>query len=74
MYLFDTFVFRRGFCIPIIEAASRSKKVVASDIEIFREIAPSSSLLLDLKQENQNVKLLHDYLNQEIYVDSHNLY
>ncbi len=59
-----------GFGIPIIEAASRSKKVVASDIEIFREIAPSSSLLLDLKKEKQNVKLLHDYLNKEIYVNS----
>jgi len=59
-----------GFGIPIIEAASRSKKVVASDIEIFREIAPGSSLLLDLKQEKLNLKLLHDYLNQEIYVDS----
>ena len=59
-----------GFGIPIIEAASRSKKVVANDIEIFREIAPSSSLLLDLKQEKQNVKLLHDYLNKEIYVNS----
>ena len=63
-----------GFGIPIIEAASRSKKVIANDIEIFREIAPRSSLLLDLKKEKQNLKLLHDYLKQEIHVDSQSIF
>ena len=63
-----------GFGIPIIEAASRSKKVIASDIEIFREIAPKSSLLLDLKKEKQNLKLLHDYLQQENHIDSQSIF
>ena len=63
-----------GFGIPIIEAASKSKKVIASDIEIFREIAPRSSLLLDLGKKKQNVKLLHDYLNKEIYTDSQSIF
>ena len=49
--------FDEGFGIPIIEAASRSKKVILSDIKIFKEIAPSHSLVLDLKQKSQHVKL-----------------
>jgi len=63
-----------GFGIPIIEAASRSKKIIVSDITIFREIAPKNSLFLDLRKENQNVKLLHDYLVKEIYFDSQSIF
>ncbi len=62
--------FEEGFGIPIIEAASRSKKVVLSNIEVFKEIAPKNSLILNLEKENQHVKMLHDYLNKEIKVDS----
>ena len=62
--------FDEGFGIPIIEAASRSKKIILSNIKIFMEIAPSHSLLLDLKQKNQHVKLLHDYINKEVNVNS----
>ena len=62
--------FEEGFGIPIIEAASRSKKVVLSNIEVFKEIAPKNSLILNLEKENQHVKLLHDYLSKEIKVDS----
>ena len=61
--------FDEGFGIPIIEAASRSKKVILSDIKIFKEIAPSHSLVLDLKQKSQHVKLLHAYINKEVIVD-----
>ena len=62
--------FEEGFGIPIIEAASRSKKIVLSNIKVFKEIAPKNSLLLDLNKENQHVKLLHDYLNKDVKVDS----
>ena len=61
--------FDEGFGIPVIEAASRSKKIILSDIKIFKEIAPSHSLILDLKQESQHVKLLHDYINKEVKVN-----
>ena len=62
--------FDEGFGIPIIEAASRSKKVVLSNIEVFREIAPKNSLILNLNKADQHVKLLHEYLNKEIKVSS----
>ena len=62
--------FEEGFGIPIIEAASRSKKIVLSNIEVFKEIAPKNSLLLDMNKENQHVKLLHDYLNKDVKVNS----
>ena len=61
--------FDEGFGIPVIEAASRSKKIILSDIKIFKEIAPSHSLILDLKQKSQHVKLLHDYINKEVKVN-----
>ncbi len=62
--------FEEGFGIPIIEAASRSKKIVLSNIEVFKEIAPKNSLLLDMNKENKHVKLLHDYLNKDVKVNS----
>ena len=33
-----------GFGIPIIEAGSKGTKLVLSDIEVFKEIAPKESL------------------------------
>ena len=61
--------FEEGFGIPIIEAASRSKKVVLSNIEVFREIAPKNSLLLNMNKKYQHVNLLHDYLKKSIKVN-----
>ena len=66
--------FDEGFGIPIIEAASRSKKVVLSNIDVFKEIAPKNSLILNLRKENQHVKLLHDYINKEIKVDPQTIF
>ena len=66
--------FDEGFGIPIIEAASRSKKVVLSNIEVFKEIAPKNSLILNLRKENQHLKLLHDYINKEVRVDPQTIF
>ena len=63
-----------GFGIPIIEAASRSKKVVLSNIEVFKEIAPKNSLILNLREENQHLKLLHNYINKEVRVDPQTIF
>ena len=62
--------FEEGFGIPIIEAASRSKKVVLSNIKVFIEIAPKNPLILNMNKENLHVKLLHDYLNKAAEVNS----
>ena len=61
--------FDEGFGIPVIEAGSRSKKTILSNIPVFKEIAPKCSLLLDLKEESNHLELLHDYLNKPIYFD-----
>ena len=66
--------FDEGFGIPIIEAASRSKKVVLSNIEVFKEIAPKNSLILNLRKQNQHLKLLHDYINKEVKVDPQTIF
>ncbi len=66
--------FEEGFGIPIIEAASRSKKVILSNIEVFNEIAPKNSLILNLMKENQHVKLLHDYINKEDEVNPQTIF
>ncbi len=63
--------FDEGFGIPIIEAASRSKKIILSNIPIFKEIAPNNSLLLDLNNKNQHINLLHNYLEKNIEFDTH---
>ena len=61
--------FDEGFGIPIIEAAFRSKKIILSDIEIFNEIAPRHSLKLNLNYKFTHLKLLHNYLKNEISID-----
>ena len=62
--------FDEGFGIPIIEAASRSKKLILSNIPIFNEIAPKNSLLLDLGKKYQHIDLLHNYLEKHIDFDA----
>ncbi len=62
--------FDEGFGIPVIEAASRSKRIVVSDIPIFNEIAPKNSLLLDLDKKDEHIHLLHNYLKKQIEFDS----
>ena len=59
-----------GFGIPVIEAASRAKKTILSNIDVFKEIAPKGALLLDLNKEFNHIDLLHDYLNKPIKLDS----
>ena len=63
-----------GFGIPIIEAASRSKKIIISNIPIFREIAPKNSLFLDLEKKNQHIILLNNYLDQKIEFDAQSIF
>ena len=58
-----------GFGIPVIEALSRSSKVVLSDIKIFREIGSDNALFLNHHNKKQHLNMLHDYLNQEVIVD-----
>ncbi len=62
--------FDEGFGIPVIEAAARSKKVILSNIPIFREIAPPNTLMLDLKRNNDHIELVHKYLNKKLKFDS----
>ena len=62
--------FDEGFGIPVIEAAARSKKVILSNIPIFREIAPPNALMLDLKRNNDHTELVHKYLNKKLKFDS----
>lgn len=59
-----------GFGIPVIEAAYRSKKIILSDISVFKEIAPEGALLLDLKKGSNHLELLNQYLNKTVYFDS----
>jgi len=61
--------FDEGFGIPVIEGASRSKKLILSNIPIFNEIAPANSLLLDLDKKSQHINLLHNYLEKDIEFD-----
>ncbi len=61
--------FEEGFGIPVIEALSRSSKVVLSDIKIFREIGSNYALFLNHHDKKQHLNMLHDYLNQEVKVD-----
>ncbi len=62
--------FDEGFGIPVIEAASRSKKIILSNISVFREIAPPNTLMLDLKRNNDHLELVHEYLNKKLKFDS----
>ena len=62
--------FDEGFGIPVIEAAARSKKLILSNIPIFREIAPPNSLMLDLKRNINHIELVHAYLNKKLKFDS----
>ncbi len=59
-----------GFGIPVIEAASRSKKIILSNIAVFREISPPNTLMLDLDKKMEHIELVHDYLNKQIKFDS----
>ena len=56
--------------VSVIEAASRSKKIILINIDVFNEIAPKDALLLDLNKESNHIDLLHDYLNKPIKFDS----
>ena len=62
--------FDEGFGIPVIEAASRSKKIILSNIPVFREIAPPNTLMLDLKRNIHHIELVHEYLNKKLKFDS----
>ncbi|EEE40979.1 glycosyltransferase family 4 protein [Prochlorococcus marinus] len=65
--------FDEGFGIPVIEAAARSKKIILSNIPVFREIAPPNTLMLDLKIKNDHIELVHEYLNKKLKFDSQNI-
>tara|TARA_B100000886_G_scaffold313086_1_gene249493 strand:+ start:22949 stop:23542 length:594 start_codon:yes stop_codon:yes gene_type:complete len=65
--------FDEGFGIPVIEAASRSKKIILSNISVFREIAPQNTLMLDLKKNIDHIEMVHDYLKKQIEFDSQSI-
>ena len=62
--------FDEGFGIPVIEAAARSKKIILSNIPVFREIAPPNTLMLDLNRNINHIELVHAYLNKKLKFDS----
>ncbi len=62
--------FDEGFGIPVIEAAARCSKTILSDIPVFREIAPKSALFLDLDKKKNHLKLLNEYINKNIKIDT----
>ena len=65
--------FDEGFGIPVIEAAARSRKIILSNIPVFREIAPKNTLMLDLKRNVDHIELVHEYLNKKSKFDSQNI-
>ena len=65
--------FDEGFGIPVIEAAARSKKIILSNIPVFREIAPPNTLMLDLKRSIEHIRLVHEYLNNKLELDSESI-
>ena len=38
-----------GFCLPLVEAITLSKRVVCSDIPVFREVGSTNCCYFDLK-------------------------
>ena len=65
--------FDEGFGIPVIEAAARSKKIILSNIPVFREIAPPNTLMLDLNKNIDHIELVHEYLNKKLKFDSQSI-
>ena len=56
-----------GFGIPILEAAIRGKKIIANKIQIFKEVAPSQSLLIDPNDFENILEDINKYLNNDIF-------
>ncbi len=58
-----------GFGIPILEAAIRGKKIIANKIQIFKEVAPSQSLLIDPNDFENMLEDINKYLKNDILPD-----
>lgn len=62
-----------GFGIPILEAAIREKKIIANNIQIFKEVAPSQSLLIDPSNFENMLEDINKFLNNDIFPDKKNI-
>ena len=56
-----------GFGIPILEAAIRSKKIIANKMPIFEEIAPPESLLIDIQNFESALDQMNAYLKNKCF-------
>lgn len=60
-----------GFGLPIIESAKLNKKIITSNIAACGEVAPHSSLKLELSKSNpQLAKKISAYLSEDIKIDN----
>ncbi len=62
-----------GFGIPIIEAGAKGKKLVLSNIEVFKEIAPKETLFLDMENKKNHSDKVIKYLKNDSYPKSQEL-
>lgn len=59
-----------GFGIPVIEAAARQAKIVISNIPSLREISPTNTCFINLKNINDDLNSIKKYLKSEIKPNS----